>query len=189
MDKEVFIQNCLDKLNIPDKTSNNKSIIILISKGYREAGLSAGGASKWTKKWFPNKRIGLPIFTYLLNMYNKSFCSYCQNVLPQEDFHSNKSSNTKKQHYCKKCTSYYRSNFVNTNFYNTKRRKYIKERTPNWANLDKIKEIYDNCPRGYHVDHIIPLKGEFISGLHIETNLQYLTAEENMQKGNNFKVD
>ena len=55
---------------------------------------------------------------------------------------------------------------------------------PKWANLDKIKEIYKNCPKGYQVDHIIPLQGKNVCGLHIETNLQYLTPSENRIKGN-----
>ncbi len=58
--------------------------------------------------------------------------------------------------------------------------------TPKWANLEKIQEIYKNCPIGYHVDHIIPLQGENICGLHIETNLQYLPASENCRKGNKY---
>jgi 5-methylcytosine-specific restriction endonuclease McrA len=49
------------------------------------------------------------------------------------------------------------------------------------ANKEKIKQIYENCPTGYEVDHIIPLsKG----GLHHEDNLQYLTITENRSKGN-----
>jgi hypothetical protein len=59
-----------------------------------------------------------------------------------------------------------------------------KKRTPSWANLDKIKQIYLECPSGYHVDHIIPLRGINASGLHIETNLQYLPAKENLSKRN-----
>lgn len=49
------------------------------------------------------------------------------------------------------------------------------------ADKQKIKEIYENCPEGYEVDHIILLsKG----GRHHEDNLQYLPWRENRSKGN-----
>lgn len=57
---------------------------------------------------------------------------------------------------------------------------------PPWADLEAIAEIYAKCPEGHHVDHIHPLQGKFISGLHVENNLQYLTAEENLSKSNSF---
>ena len=57
---------------------------------------------------------------------------------------------------------------------------------PLWANIEKIKEIYRNRKKGYHVDHIIPLKGVNVCGLHVENNLQYLTAKENILKSNNY---
>lgn len=60
------------------------------------------------------------------------------------------------------------------------------QRTPAWADEQKIKEIYANCPDGYHIDHIIPLNGKLVSGLHVEYNLQYLPAIENMRKSNKF---
>jgi hypothetical protein len=63
------------------------------------------------------------------------------------------------------------------------------KRLPKWANLNKIKEIYENCPKGSVVDHIVPLQGKNVSGLHIETNLQYLTPEVNLRKGNKFNFD
>ncbi len=59
-----------------------------------------------------------------------------------------------------------------------------KERTPAWADLEAITAFYENCPPGYQVDHILPLQGLTVSGLHVLKNLQYLTAKENMAKGN-----
>lgn len=60
------------------------------------------------------------------------------------------------------------------------------KRTPKWANLKAIKKFYRNCPEGYEVDHIIPLQGKNVCGLHVEYNLQYLTKIENRKKSNKF---
>lgn len=83
----------------------------------------------------------------------------------------------------------YRSECGNCHTYNTKLQKVdIRNRTPKWANLDYIKEFYSNCPKGMHVDHKIPLRGELVSGLHTIDNLQYLTPEENLVKNNKFEI-
>ena len=55
---------------------------------------------------------------------------------------------------------------------------------PAWANIEKIAEIYRNCPDGMDVDHIIPMGCKKASGLHCEFNLQYLTRFENQSKLN-----
>lgn len=65
----------------------------------------------------------------------------------------------------------------------------IKQRLPVWANLKEIEEFYINCPSGYHVDHIIPLQGKQVSGLHCRENLQYLSAIENIRKHNKFEME
>lgn len=70
--------------------------------------------------------------------------------------------------------------------YSAKYRSKIMERTPPWADLGSIKAFYEKCPQGYHVDHIVPLQGRTVSGLHVLNNLQYLTARENLSKGNRY---
>lgn len=65
-------------------------------------------------------------------------------------------------------------------------KKAIKQRTPLWADTKAIVEMYKRCPEGEQVDHIVPLRGQFVSGLHVANNLQYLTPTENRRKSNAF---
>ena len=75
---------------------------------------------------------------------------------------------------------------VNINALNANYRAAKLQRTVGWTDHKAIKEFYANCPKGYHVDHIVPLKGTNISGLHVLNNLQYLSAKENLIKGNKW---
>lgn len=51
----------------------------------------------------------------------------------------------------------------------------------------EILEIYKSCPADHEVDHIVPLQGRGVSGLHVPWNLQYLTVYENRSKGNKYE--
>lgn len=184
MGKEEFIIYSLNRLDIPLVTRSGKDVVATVSLGYREAGWSSQGFSKFVKRNFPNKDKGVPIFTYLLNTFNKSFCTCCKLVLDKSNFSKNKTSGTKVNGYCKPCNSSYRREKVDTRYYNSKRRAEIQQAIPPWADLDKIKETYKKCPKGYHVDHIYPLNNPIMCGLHVENNLQYLTAKDNLTKSN-----
>tara|TARA_R110000803_G_scaffold39456_1_gene85137 strand:+ start:129 stop:692 length:564 start_codon:yes stop_codon:yes gene_type:complete len=68
------------------------------------------------------------------------------------------------------------------------------KRTVSWANKKLIQQIYkqaraltEETGEPYHVDHIIPLQGELVSGLHVETNLQVIPAGDNVRKSNKFQ--
>ncbi len=63
-----------------------------------------------------------------------------------------------------------------------------KLRIPAWSERDAIIEFYKNCPKGHEVDHVIPLLGKNVSGLHVLSNLQYLPMEKNRAKKNNYEV-
>lgn len=72
------------------------------------------------------------------------------------------------------------------------KRKAAKLRaTPPWADEDAIKAIYAEARRltvetgvQHHVDHTYPLQSDWVCGLHVETNLQILTASGNQSKSN-----
>lgn len=76
---------------------------------------------------------------------------------------------------------------VNAN--SARRRAARLQAIPPWADLDAIKALYESCPKGSHVDHIIPLRHPLVCGLHVLENLQILTAEENLKKGNHFREE
>ena len=67
------------------------------------------------------------------------------------------------------------------------RRARKLQATPKWlteSQKQQIKDLYLNCPKGYHVDHIVPLKGSKVSGLHVIWNLQWLPGIVNISKSN-----
>ena len=84
------------------------------------------------------------------------------------------------------------------NFHTAKRRYAKLQRTPHWLTEDDhwmIKEAYDLSALrtkmfgfSWHVDHVIPLQGEKVSGLHVPINLQVIPGTDNDVKGNKFEV-
>ena len=65
------------------------------------------------------------------------------------------------------------------------------QQTPNWLNKGHLVEMegfYTFCQvfKGFQVDHIVPIKGKTVSGMHVPWNLQAITAEQNRAKSNSF---
>jgi hypothetical protein len=78
---------------------------------------------------------------------------------------------------------------------NAMRRAEVKRATPSWANLFFIAEAYhiakvrEQVLGGkWHVDHVIPLRGKTVCGLHVENNLQVIPAKVNLKKHATFET-
>jgi ABC-type nitrate/sulfonate/bicarbonate transport system substrate-binding protein len=80
-----------------------------------------------------------------------------------------------------------------------KRRADILSRTPKWLTKDDlwmIREAYTLAKLrtrltgiAWQVDHVIPLRGKKVSGLHVPSNLQVIPEHVNLKKGNRYAVD
>ena len=79
-----------------------------------------------------------------------------------------------------------------------RRRASVLQRTPKWVSqkeLLRIKCLYSLAAmlnkhgvEPWHVDHIIPLQGRNVSGLHVYSNLRVLPSSENLAKGNRYDI-
>lgn len=76
-----------------------------------------------------------------------------------------------------------------------KRRARELQALPSWADLESIKTEYALakwCSKvtgiQYEVDHIVPLQGKKVSGLHVASNLQVIPMSDNRKKNNQFHI-
>lgn len=124
---------------------------------------------------------------YVKSNFNKrgegleAICKSCQTVRNAESYRRDSTQQSHRRSYEK-----------NKDAIRARNAQYRADRLlryPAWADLAKIALIYKNCPRDSQVDHIIPLKGKLVSGLHVETNLQYLPKLDNLSKNNSFDIE
>lgn len=79
---------------------------------------------------------------------------------------------------------------------NAARKRVVKLRTPTWLSKDDLwvlKEIYKLAAHRtelfgfqWDVDHIVPLQGVAVSGMHVPWNLQVIPSRDNIRKKNKF---
>jgi hypothetical protein len=101
-----------------------------------------------------------------------------------------------KEHVSEYQKTYRQENLDVVRHHSAKRRARHKQAVVEWADNNKIKEIYTECEVVsksigvvHHVDHIVPLTHKLVCGLHNEFNLQVLTAKENLAKKNCYWPD
>lgn len=103
---------------------------------------------------------------------------------------ANASNREWKQRNGAKVSAYARKHYVaNKHKYREKdarRRAAELQATPKWVDRAALRAIYESCPKGYHVDHEIPLKHPDVCGLHVPANLRIIPASENLGKCNTF---
>lgn len=125
---------------------------------------------------------------------HKKYCSIkCRNKF--------KMNNPARKLFIKKYKQNGRRKQVLKKYYNTDNGKRVRSSSvalrharklraiPKWVGPKEIKEmreIYKKRKPGYHVDHIIPLKNDYVCGLHVPNNLNILTAKDNILKSNKF---
>lgn len=98
----------------------------------------------------------------------------------------------------KQSKRYYESNKDSFLEKNARRRAQKLKATPPWVDEEhtkRLRSIYRACKnvseksgKPHHVDHIVPLKGENVCGLHVWWNLRIVPAQENLSKGNRFEL-
>lgn len=90
--------------------------------------------------------------------------------------------------------AWFKNNRHIANFINAKRKSSKLKATPKWLtkeDLFEIKKFYEECKEfswlseePLEVDHIIPLQGKNVCGLHVPWNLRIIPKSENLKKGN-----
>ena len=86
--------------------------------------------------------------------------------------------------------AYKQSNLGKANSWLAEYRASKLQATPSWYEEKLIKAVYTKAKEwGFAVDHIVPLKGETVCGLHCWANLQLLDPSLNSSKSNKYWPD
>lgn len=131
-------------------------------------------------------------------------CSCCLKELSLLSFHKDRTNNTGYERSCKSCTSERNKRWVQENKGLSQAKSRLKEirkmsgsRVPSWLtefDFLAMKCIYQvaamrnaNSDIKWSVDHIVPLNGKTVCGLHVPSNLQVIPLSENLSKGRKYE--
>lgn len=151
---------------------------------------------RWTK--YPSSCLGCSKEDYMNNKEHRLAQSkkWTEDNKERQQYLTKRYYENNRDKVLEQATQWQKDNPAKVNARNRARRKLIENATPPWADWDKIVDVYEECTKlcedtgeEHHVDHIIPLQGKLVCGLHVHTNLQILTAEENLTKSNKFNID
>lgn len=159
------------------------------SYNLRQLGLGSATIPKLLKELLPtriSRGANTKPCTDILREVGYKYCQHCKEVFPLESFRPNKAQSQGYNGFCIPCQN--RTTALTQAYRQSNYRASKLQRTPSWQQTEDIKAFYNACPDGMHVDHIVPLQGEKVSGLHVLENLQYLTAVDNISKNNKFEV-
>lgn len=158
--------------------------------------LKAGAATRFSKEQEPwNKGKKNPRFTpEELKKHQKAWREKNKEKIYANTQKWRLANKDKQKEYVKKSRI---NNSARVNANVNKRRADKLNRTPKWLTKDDlwlIKQAYELSVLRtklfgfkWHVDHIIPLKGKTVSGLHVPNNLQVIEGKLNIMKNNKFE--
>lgn len=135
----------------------------------------------------------------------QAYCKECKRAIDVKDYEQHRA---KRNDYFKNYRQENRDQFLTSlkkyresnkdvrTSLQAQRRSAKLQRTPKWLTKEQHKEIQEFYimakeleavfPWKQCVDHIIPLQGRTVSGFHVPSNLQILSAKANMEKGNSY---
>lgn len=121
-------------------------------------------------------------------------CLACRAISSQKS--REKESKEEKEIRLEKIKNWFAKNKHMRSFYESIYQQAKLQRTPKWLTEDDfwmIEEIYNLASLRtktlgflWHVDHIIPIRGKKVSGLHVPQNLQVIPWIDNVKKSNKF---